>query len=143
MMIALSDPAVEVCSVHVDCVHEEQRHKWYRSMDAGYDLGEAAVRDWVAKHWNQYLRAKWIEHLEGKRFWIELDRNDFGLLRRHFQDQQELLTPILERLKNCQENLDVIVWARKQNMITEPVLNILIDLDINSRRLLHRFEMAA
>ncbi|CAN5502607.1 hypothetical protein BH11PLA2_BH11PLA2_03670 [soil metagenome] len=143
MMIALSDPDVEVCSVHDDCQREEAIHKWHLSKQAGYDRGEEAVKHWVANHWHEYLRAKWIEHLEGTRFWMELDRNDFGLLRTHFQDQHVLLTPILSMLKNCQENLDVIVWSTLRKQVPEPVLKILEDLDINSRRLLHRFEIAA
>jgi hypothetical protein len=141
-MLSTCVPDVEVCSIYVDCLREEAIHKWHRSREAGYDCGEWAVRDWVNKHWNEYLRAKWIEHLEGRRFWIELDRNDFGLLKHHFQDQQDLLTPILEMLKNCKENLNVICWARQNKITSEPVLQILTDLDINSRRLRHRFEMA-
>ena len=38
------------------------------------------------------------------------------------------------------ENLHVILWAIDSNTPTEPVLNILKALDVNSRRLVHRFD---
>ena len=65
----------------------------------------------MQEHWWGYLRARWLEHLQGKRFWVELDRGDFGLLQREFHDQPLLLDRILDRLKAGQENLDIICWA--------------------------------
>jgi hypothetical protein len=52
-----------------------------------------------AQHWNGFLRERWLEHLQGRTFWIELDHDDFGLLQRTFQDSA-LLDEILERLKD-------------------------------------------
>ncbi len=133
-------PGADVRSVYNDCVEEANRFKWIESEKAGYDLGEPAIRRWVKDHWTIYLRAKWLEHLQGKCFWIELDRNDFGLLQREFQDQHALLDDILARLKAGQENLDVIAWAITGHVPLEPVLQILEALDVNSRRLAHKFE---
>jgi hypothetical protein len=114
--------------------------KWIESEKVGYDLGEVAVRRWVQQHWNGYLRARWLEHLQGKRFWVELDRGDFGLFQHRFQDCQLLLDRILDRLKAGQENLDVILWALDWKVPIQQVLNILQALDINSRRLVHKFD---
>lgn len=132
----------DVCavSIYADCELEAQRFKWIESEKAGQDLGELAIRRWVQCHWWGYLRARWLEHLQGKRFWIELDRGDFGLLQRAFQDDKELLDQILDRLKVGQENLDVLNWAVDNDMDLEVVVEILRALDINSRRLVHRFE---
>ena len=127
-------------SVYVDGEQEAMRYKWIESEKAGCDLGEAAIRRWVQCHWWGYLRARWLEHLQGKRFWVELDRGDFGLLQRRFQDNTLLLDRILDRLKAGQENLDIICWAHCWNIPVEPVLQILEALDINSRRLAHRFD---
>ncbi len=103
---------MEKCYVYQDCEEEAQRFKWIESEKAGHDLGEMAVRHWVQKHWWGYLRARWLEHLQGRRFWVELDRGDFGLLQRDFQDQSILLDRILDRIKAGQENpLDIILWA--------------------------------
>lgn len=101
---------------------------------------KARSRRWVRDHWCGYLRAKWLEHLQGTCFWVELDRGDFGLLRTQFQSQRHILDPILDRLKSGQENLDVLLWALAAGLPVETVVQILEALDINSRRLVHKFE---
>ena len=132
---------MEKCSVHVESEQEALRFKWIESEKAGHDLGEEAIRRWVREHWWGYLRARWLEHLQGKRFWVELDRGDFGLLQRRFQDNTLLLDRILDRLKEKQENLDIICWALDWNVPLGQVREILEALDINSRRLAHRFDI--
>jgi hypothetical protein len=127
-------------SVYVESEQEALRYKWIESEKAGRDLGEAAIRKWVKEHWWGYLRARWVEHLQGRRFWVELDRGDFGLLQREFHDNTLLLDRILDRLKSGQENLDIILWAQDWGIAVIPVLRILEALDINSRRLAHRFD---
>jgi hypothetical protein len=133
---------MEKSSVYTDGEQEALRFKWIESEKAGCDLGEAAIRRWVQCHWWGYLRARWLEHLQGKRFWVELDRGDFGLLQRTFHDNSLLLDRILDRLKAGQENLDIISWAHSWGISIDPVLKILETLDINSRRLAHRFDPA-
>lgn len=133
-------PPVVAKSVYNDCIEEENRHRWIESEKAGYDLGEGCIRQWVKEHWSGYLRARWVEHLQGKCFWVELDRGDFGLLQREFQDKHELLDVILDQLKSGKENLHIIDWAITTHIPMEPVLQILKALDINARRLKHRFE---
>jgi len=121
-------------SIH-DCGAEEaERHKWIESEKAGRDLGETAIRCWVREHWNGFLRDRWLEHLQGRTFWIELDHNDFGLLQEAFRDS-ELIDDILELLKAGRENLDVLNWAIDNHVPMEEVLEILEALDINSRRI--------
>lgn len=131
---------MEKSSVYAESEKEALRYKWIESEKAGRDLGEDALRKWVKNHWWGYLRARWLEHLQGKRFWEELDRGDFGLLLREFHDNTLLLDRILDRLKAGQENLDIIVWAQNWGIAILPVLQILEALDINSRRLAHRFD---
>jgi hypothetical protein len=133
-------PSVPRFSVFQDSRVEIDQFKWIESERVGYDLGETAVRRWVSDHWRGYLRARWLEHLQGKRFWIELDRGDFGLLSRAFTGENELLSQILEKLKAGKENLEVICWAVQQHIPREPVVRILEALDINSRRLRFQFE---
>src|SRR5262245_13329137 len=131
---------MEKCSVYVDSEKEALCYKWIESEKAGRDLGEVAIKRWVKEHWWGYLRARWVEHLQGKRFWVELDRGDFGLLQREFHDQTLLLDRILDRLKTGQENLDIILWALDWGIPMKAVIMILETLDINSRRLAYRFE---
>jgi hypothetical protein len=130
------------CSVFVESEQEALRFKWIESEKAGRDLGESAIRRWVQNHWWGYLRARWLEHLQGRQFWVELDRGDFGLLQRRFEDDVLLLDRILDRFKAGQENLDIINWALDWGIPMESVITILTALDINSRRLACRFEPA-
>jgi hypothetical protein len=139
-MAVLTPECIEKLSVYADCEEEARKYKWIRSEEAGCDLGEAAIRRWVKEHWWGYLRARWLEHLQGRRFWVELDRGDFGLLQREFRDQGLLLDRILDRLKEGQENLDIIRWANEWHIPIGPVIGILEALDINSRRLIYRFD---
>ena len=132
----------EECSVFADSDREAACFKWIESEKAGRDLGEAALRRWVQQHWWGYLRARWIEHLQGTRFGVELDRGDghYGLLQRRFQEKALLLDRILDRLKTGQENLNIILWAHDWGISVAEVNEILLALDINSRRLIHRFD---
>jgi hypothetical protein len=125
--------------VYDECEQEIQRYKWIESEKAGRDLGEDAMRRWVKEHWWGYLRSRWLEHLQGRRFWVELDRGDFGLLLSRFHDNTLLLDRILDRIKAGQENLDIIRWALSWGIDTKALIEILEALDINSRRLAHRF----
>ena len=133
-------PETPKSSVYVECEKEIQSYKWIESEKAGRDLGETAVRRWVKEHWWGYLRARWLEHLHGKCFWVELDRGDFGLLLKEFCDNALLLDRILDRIKAGHENLHIILWAVEWGIPVEPVFDVLRALDINSRRLSHRFD---
>jgi len=125
-------------SVHHYGEQEAQRHKWIESEKAGRDLGEGAIRNWVSEHWNGFLRARWLEHLYGRAYWIELDHGDFGLLEHRFQGSL-LFEQILGMLKAGQENLNVLNWAIDNSLPILEVLDILETLDINSRRIECRF----
>ena len=131
--IPVSRPNVRL-SVHRIGEEEAQRYKWIESEKAGRDLGEWAIRSWVREHWNGFLRARWLEHLQGRTFWIELDHNDFGLLQREFRNSG-LIDPILQMLKDGKENLNVLNWAIDLDLQMTDVLEILEMLDINSRRI--------
>jgi hypothetical protein len=130
-------PSVQL-SVHHYGEAEALRFKWIESERAGRDLGEWAIREWVKAHWCSFLRARWLEHLYGRVYWIELDHNDFGVLLQKYQDSL-LLPLILDRLKAGQENLNVLNWAIDSDLPMDEVIEILETLDINSRRIECRF----
>src|SRR4051812_33037532 len=85
-------------SLHEAAAAEALRAKWIESEKAGRDLGEAAIRAWIRGHWSRFVRERWIEHLEGRIFWAELDCGDFGLLEREFPDA-ELFDEIVRRVR--------------------------------------------
>ncbi len=138
-MTGITPTPLERVSIQEEGAKEAQKYKWIESEKAGKDLGDHAIQRWVREHWWGYLRARWIEHLQGRRFWVELDRNDFGLLQREFHDQPLLLDRILDRIKSGQENLHIIHWAQEWDIPVSQVLYILERLDINSRRLACKF----
>jgi hypothetical protein len=113
---------------------EALRHRWIECEKAGYDLGPVTVREWIKLHWAVFLRARWIEHLQGLVFWIELDHDDYGLLTRVFH-QSPLLDEIMRRVKNGDENLTILNWAIDTVLPMEQVIDILETLDINGRRM--------
>ncbi|CAN5900811.1 hypothetical protein BH23PLA1_BH23PLA1_36000 [soil metagenome] len=137
-VVEIARPSVRL-SVHELGEVEAQRHKWIESEKAGRDLGEFAIRCWVREHWNGFLRERWLEHLQGKNFWIELDHDDFGLLQRAFRDSV-LIDEILRQLIEGRENLDILIWAIDHRLPMEEILDILEALDINSRRIECQFE---
>jgi hypothetical protein len=138
-METVSVSVIEKLSIFVEGEREALRHKWIESEKAGHDLGEAAISSWVQEHWDGYLRARWIEHVQGVRFWLELDKGDFGLLQWRFPDHPLLLDRILDRLKCGYENLNIIGWALDFKVKMPHVIDILTSFDINSRRLVARF----
>ena len=115
-------------------INEALVHKWIESEKAKQDLGMAAIREWVRQHWNGFLRARWMDHIEGKAFWIELDQDDYGLLKYAFLGDS-LMTEVLDRLKRGGENLDLILWALAEGVDMEQLFEMLEVLDINSRRI--------
>jgi hypothetical protein len=125
-------------SLHQCAEQEALQFKWIESQKAGHDLGESAIRTWIGQHWRGFLRHRWLEHLQGKTFWIELDQRDFGLLQRAFQSSP-LIDTIIDHLKQGSENLDIIQWALKNEIPMGEVHAILLALDINAGRLECRF----
>jgi hypothetical protein len=121
---------------------EALRHKWIESEKAGYDLGDWAIHHWIKRYWNAFLRERWIEHLEGRIFWTELDQGDFGLLQCEFLNSK-VRDEIIRRIKSGGENLDILCWYLERKHSREElreVLHILERLDINNHRLEYRLE---
>ena len=138
MSAELTDETVERRSLRQESWNEACAERWYRSQEAGCDQGEHAIRQWVKKHWRGFLRARWIEHMQGYRFWVELPREEFGLLkRRALVDARHLLDEIIEHVRCGAENLDIIRWARRSKTPAEQltVLEILCLININAHRL--------
>jgi hypothetical protein len=126
-------------SLHRCGEEEAQRFKWIESEKAGHDLGENAIRLWICRHWNSFLRQRWLEHLQGKAFWVELDHRDFGVLRTSFADSG-LIDPIIEHFKKGRENLDILLWAMQEKLPMDEVRKILTTLDVNSARIQCQFD---
>jgi hypothetical protein len=127
-------PNVAPRSLRKEAIREAEEYKWIESEKAGRDLGENAIWGWVQRHWNGFLRAKWLEHLEGVNFWVELKHEDFGLLTRQFQGSP-FIGEIVRQLKTRGENLSIILWALEKKCPMDEIRAILKSLDINSARI--------
>jgi hypothetical protein len=114
---------------------EALRHKWIASEKAGRDLGTAAIREWLSRHWPHWCRARWLEHLRGDVYWMEFDEPSFGALQRGFRGDGLVLDRVLDRVYCGWENLDIILWATDWQVDINQVIDILILLDINRARL--------
>jgi len=121
-------------SVFIQGEAEALAFKWILSEHHGYDVGENAIYRWVREHWHGFLRQRWMEHLQGQTFWIELDHDDFGLLQHEFQGST-LIDEVLWRLRNGWENLDVLNWGIEEGLDMEELIQMLEMLNINERRL--------
>ena len=129
-----------VLSLVAEGRREADVFKWIESERACCDLGEAAIRRWVQEHWDGFLRARWIQHLEGSVYWMELGDGDFCFLQRKFQDKIFLVDRIIDRLRIGQENLEILLWAIDWNINIDDVFAILDALDVNSKRLIRLFD---
>lgn len=121
-------------SVFVQGEAEALAFKWILSQEHGYDVGQNAITRWVREHWHGFLRQRWLEHLQGHTFWIELDHDDFGLLTREFRGSL-LIDEVLWRLRNGWENLDVLNWGIEEDFNMDDLVQMLEMLNINERRL--------
>jgi hypothetical protein len=110
---------------------EAERFKWIESERAGRDLGEEAIRQWIARHWSGYVRARVLDHLAGTRLWAELPREEFGILPRAFPESTELVRVIVKQLAAGADNLTVISWAVETSQPMDLVSKILQAIDIN------------
>jgi len=130
------DENVECRSLKEDAWREACEERWYRSQEAGRDLGEGAIRHWVHVHWRGFLRARWIEHMLGVRFWTELGRDEFGILRKTPLDLRPLLNEVIGQLICGAENLNIICWSRRKTRPEQDAVRDLLNLiNVNGHRL--------
>ena len=130
-------------SIYAEGEDEAHRFKWIESEKARRDLGEVALHQWSQDYWGSFTRYRWIEHLEGKRFFSELSADQFGLLCRPFTNHEILLDRIMDRLRIGHENLEIYDWAVEWHIPCGPVHEILMVLKVNEARLPAPFEQLA
>ena len=87
-----------------------------------------------ARAFDRWVRARLIDHWQGECFWPELDRGDFGILRRGIHPNRMLVADVVALLMAGGENLTVIQWALETDQPLDDVVAILTVLDVNSRR---------
>jgi hypothetical protein len=88
-----------------------------------------------ARSFGRWVRARLVEHWYGLHYWRELDRNDFGVLRRIIHPNHGLVTDVVALVLTGNENLTIITWALETDRPLDDVVAILTVLDVNARRL--------
>ena len=127
---------VEFRSLYEDSWQEALCEKLYQSQRAGRDVGEEAIRYWVHAHWPGFLRARWIEHILGIRFWVELSRKDFGILRDPPEELKPLRDSVIDLLIRMKENLDIFCWSRCKSPEERKAIRELLHLiNLNGHKL--------
>lgn len=127
---------VEHRSLKLEAWREANDWRWILSEQAKCDVGDSAIRQWVRLHWRGFVRARWIEHMLGVRFWTELGRDEFGLLRKMPVAVRPLLDELVEHLVCGAENLNLICWARSKTPPEQDAIRQLLHLiNVNAHRL--------
>jgi len=114
---------------------EALRYKWIASEQAGRDLGDRAIAEWLSLYWLRWCRSRWLEHLMGIVYWAEFDPAAFATLANTCCADVLLFDRVLDRVRCGWENLDIILWAADWKLDTDAVIDVLIMLDINRARL--------
>jgi hypothetical protein len=84
--------------------------------------------------WHRWTCARVMEHLRGERFWQELDRGDFGLLKQGWHANLELVEAVVARVATGAGAVQVLIWAVETEQSLDDVVAILQTLDLNTRR---------
>ena len=84
--------------------------------------------------WRRWVCARIMEHLRGDRWWGELDRGDFGILRNRWHPDLELVEEVLAQFAKGADVLHVLTWAVDMHQPLDRVYSILRTLDMNARR---------
>lgn len=85
--------------------------------------------------WHQWVCARLMEHLRGERFWEELDRGDYGLLRQGWHANLELVEAVVTRMATGSDSIGVLTWATATEQPLDDVVAVLRTVDGNVRRL--------
>jgi hypothetical protein len=67
-------------SLYEDALTEADRFKWLESERCRQDLGAWAREEWTRRYWATFLRYKRLEHLYGRRRYVEFEDDAFGTL---------------------------------------------------------------
>ena len=112
-----------------------QEHRWIESEKAGRDLGVDAEQDWIEHYWRTFYRCRFVQHLRGEVYFDEFDAECFGIFSRRFADMMGLRNFVLERIKDGDENLDLLRWGCQEHVPHKQLLEVLTAADINGHRL--------
>ena len=96
-----------------------------------YDVEQTASEHWRRRFWRLWFRVRWVEHVLGQNFWIEMGPENFGILRHGRPHDPVLVSRVADRLIAGWENLGLILWASDWGIDLDEVIEILKKININ------------
>lgn len=133
-MTELRSDVAHARSVIEEAWLEAHKHKWIESQKRGYDLGEAAIRDWFQRYWNVFWKRKFVQHLHGQVFWEEFSSDKFGLLETFPLHQDHSYQFVLDLFYDGTENLFILNTALTTGLPMDAVRRMLQLIDMNNCR---------
>ena len=103
------------------------------ALRAGCSLADAYVC--CEPCWHGWVCARVMEHLRGECYWWELDLGDFGLLKRRWHPNLDLLDRVVARIATGADTVRMLTWAVDTEQPFDEVVAILRTLDMQARRL--------
>jgi len=120
---------------------EAHKHKWIESQKRGYDVGDAALRDWFHQHWPLFCRRKYVQHLHGDTFWREFSDDKFGVLNQIPIEDRKVFDTVLGHVYNGMENLCILNFALQTEYPLDMVRQLLGIIDMNNYRLQNPYSL--
>ena len=99
-----------------------------------YDVEQTASEHWRRRFWRLWFRVRWVEHVLGQSYWIEMGDDKFGMFKRGPAHNPLLVQRVADRLVVGWENLGIILWASDWGLDLAQVIQILKKLNINHVR---------
>jgi hypothetical protein len=127
----VSDRGVEAHSImyHAAADHAAEKHlDWER---LSYDVEETYSEHWRRRFWRLWFRCRWVEHIRGDKYWIEMGEENFAALRKGRTINPLLVERVADRLIVGWENLGIILWATDWGLDIDDVIDVLKKINVN------------
>lgn len=117
---------------HAAADYAAQKHlDWER---LSYRVEETASEHWRRRYWRLWFRGRWVEHILGEKYWVEMGDENFGVMKKGRAHNPLLVRRVADRLIVGWENLGIILWAADWGLDLDEVIEILKKLNINHVR---------
>ncbi len=120
-------------SLYDEAVSEADRFKWLESERCRYDVGFSAYHEWTRRYWPVFLRARRLDHLYGKRCYVEFEPELFGRFAQAANDPT--IDFVASRfVDDCWENLHYFTTTVPSSCTADRLVQCLEVIGINRLR---------
>jgi len=123
-------------SVYEIARFEAWKHKWIESEKARYDQGLHALHEWNRRYWVLFVRSCLLEHMAGRVFYREFQRDYFRLLEViPRQDPPCFDFVVRQFIRERWDNLCFVTKAAQFGFTFDRLRPVLEKLPVNETRL--------